>query len=191
MIIGKVPFEDIRVDPKDFEEFRKKTPLGSLPVAEIDGKMVAQSNALLRYFGHLAGLYPKDAFQALLVDQIIDTIIDFNNALSNSGGSTPEEKTIARNETIKIAGERYFGGAQRMIEQIHSGDGKFIFGEKPTTADVAIAGMYLFMRTGFIDYVSYDALDGYTRMKEIFEAVVRIEEVQHYLEQHPVPHVYE
>lgn len=185
-MIGKVPFDDIRIPPEEYGDFRDQTPLGSVPVAEIDGEMVAQSNAILRYFGCITDMYPKDSFKALLTDQIIDTISDFNNPLLGAHGDTDEELKAATEKALNVGGERYFGGAQRMIEKINSGK-KFIFGDEPTIADISVAGSFMLLKSGFVKFAPSDGLDQYTRMKEIYDAIVDIHEVQKYLEKYPLP----
>lgn len=192
MVIGKIPFDDKRVSPKDFPEFRKKTPLSSLPVAEIDGQMVAQSNAILRYFGCLTNMYPEDAKKGLIVDQVIDTVADFSASILRVTGDTEEEKRKARTTAVQTGGERYFGGAQRMVEaqqQKNESEGPYLFGDKPTIADVSIAAMYIFLKTGVLDHIQGDELDSYSTMKKIFKSIIAIPEVVDYLKEHPVPGV--
>ena len=58
--IGGIAFEDDRVPPSDWASRKAQTPFGALPVLEVDGQVVAQSNAINRYVGKLADLYPSD-----------------------------------------------------------------------------------------------------------------------------------
>ena len=74
MVIGGVPFEDDRVKFADWESRKPSTPFGALPVLELDGQTVAQSNGINRYVGKLAGLYPSDAWQAALCDEAMDAV---------------------------------------------------------------------------------------------------------------------
>lgn len=52
---GDVSFEDERIPGEKFikRKMGGKLPFGSLPVMEIDGEMVAESDAMLRYAGKL------------------------------------------------------------------------------------------------------------------------------------------
>jgi glutathione S-transferase len=56
MVIGGVPFEDDRVKFTDWESRKPATPFGALPVLDLDGQTVAQSNGINRYVGKLAAL---------------------------------------------------------------------------------------------------------------------------------------
>ena len=62
--IGGIPFEDDRVAPSDWPARKVNMPFGALPVLEVDGQTVSQSNAINRYVGKLANLYPDDAWEA-------------------------------------------------------------------------------------------------------------------------------
>src|SRR6187401_2623464 len=64
-----IPFEDDRVSPSDWERRKPNTPFGGLPVLEVDGQTLAQSNAINRYVGKITDLYPADPWQAALCDE--------------------------------------------------------------------------------------------------------------------------
>ena len=59
-----------------FAETRQNLRFSSLPVLEIDGTVVTQSNAMARYVGKKAGLYPEDDLQALYCDEALGAIED-------------------------------------------------------------------------------------------------------------------
>ena len=49
---------------------------GQLPVIEVDGVQIAQSNAILIYVGKLAGLYPWDPVLGLQVEEFLSVVDD-------------------------------------------------------------------------------------------------------------------
>lgn len=51
-------------------------PFGMLPVLEIDGQMVAQSNAIARHLARQYGLAGKDEWESLQCDVLVDTLGD-------------------------------------------------------------------------------------------------------------------
>jgi Glutathione S-transferase, N-terminal domain len=83
--IGGIVFEDDRVAASDWERRKAYTPFGALPVLEVDGQIVAQSNAINRYVGKLAALYPSDPWQAALCDE----------AMENRGGHHQQDRCNA------------------------------------------------------------------------------------------------
>src|SRR5882757_4554031 len=72
--IGGIPFEDDRVQSTDWERRKADTPFGALPLLEVDGQILAQSNAINRYVGKLAKLYPSDPWQAALCDEAMEAV---------------------------------------------------------------------------------------------------------------------
>ena len=76
LFIGGIAFEDDRVKPADWARRKSETPFGALPVLEVDGQTVAQSNAINRYVGKLADLYPSDPWQAALCDETMEAVED-------------------------------------------------------------------------------------------------------------------
>jgi glutathione S-transferase len=71
-----IEFEDNRLSFAEFGEMRQSTRFSALPVLEIDGAEVTQSNAISRYVGKLAGLYPTDDLQALYCDEAMGVAED-------------------------------------------------------------------------------------------------------------------
>ena len=61
--IGGVAFEDDRVPPADWLRRKADTPFGALPVLEVDGQIVAQSNAINRYGLRRPGAAHSGPFQ--------------------------------------------------------------------------------------------------------------------------------
>src|SRR3954453_11207441 len=68
--IGGIAFKDDRVPTSEWPRRKPNSPFGGFPVLEVDGEVVAQSNAITRYVGKLADLYPSDPWQAALCDEV-------------------------------------------------------------------------------------------------------------------------
>eukprot|EP01091_Cochliopodium_minus_P021197 TRINITY_DN95_c0_g3_i1.p1 TRINITY_DN95_c0_g3~~TRINITY_DN95_c0_g3_i1.p1 ORF type:complete len:214 (+),score=81.93 TRINITY_DN95_c0_g3_i1:72-713(+) len=77
LFIGGIEFDDERIDFPELQKRKPNLPFGSLPVLTTgEGEIIAQSNAVLRYAGRLAKLYPQDNLQATRVDELIDAVED-------------------------------------------------------------------------------------------------------------------
>ncbi len=96
MHIGGIAFEDRRFAFPEFVEVRKTTPFGQVPTLHVDGVQVTQSDAITRYVGKLTGLYPLDAYQALLCDEVLDVLEDANVKLGTTFGLTSAALKEAR-----------------------------------------------------------------------------------------------
>ena len=64
-------------------------PYGQLPVLEWDGATVSQSMAIARFLAHECGLAGASTLEDALIDETVDVINDFQNALVRLLNITP------------------------------------------------------------------------------------------------------
>ncbi|SEQ48983.1 glutathione S-transferase [Solimonas aquatica] len=155
--IGGVSFEDRRISPKDWAQHRDQMPLQAMPVLEVDGMPVTQSNAIVRYAGKLAGLYPQDALQALLCDELLDASEDLGSRI----GATIQMSDEAQKKNARLALAegaiprhlRYF--AQRL----EAAGGNWFSDQRLTVADIKIFGLVNWLRSGALDHIPKDLVD--------------------------------
>ena len=76
LTLGKIPFEDHRIPMAEFMSAREAFPLRAVPVLEVDGVAITQSNTICRYVGRLAGLYPDTPLAAAHCDEVLDIVED-------------------------------------------------------------------------------------------------------------------
>lgn len=57
-----------------------ETPMGQMPILEIDGIQIGQSVAMARYVASLVGLAGQSDAENLQIDIIVDNIIDFRSS---------------------------------------------------------------------------------------------------------------
>jgi prostaglandin-H2 D-isomerase / glutathione transferase len=98
--IGGIAFEDDRVQTSDWERRKGDTPFGALPVLEVDGQIVAQSNAINRYVGKLADLYPSDPWEAALCDEAMEAVEDITNKIAATLFLPEEQKKAQRKALV-------------------------------------------------------------------------------------------
>jgi len=154
--IGGVAFEDSRFGFADFAEVRKSTPLNQVPTLHVDGVQVTQSDAINRYVGKLAGLYPLDAFQALLCDEVLDAVEDANVKLGTTFGLTGEALKEARTALVNGALPLYLGWLQTQL-QAHGG--QFFADHRLTIADLKVFVFVNGLNSGRLDHVPTDLVE--------------------------------
>ena len=93
--IGGIAIEDDRVPLAEWECRKAGTVFGALPVLEVDGQMLAQSNAINRYVGKLADLYPADPWQAALCDEVLEAVEDIMNQIVATFNLPENQKKVA------------------------------------------------------------------------------------------------
>ena len=154
--MGGSAFEDSRFACADFAEVRKSTPLGQVPVLHVDGVQVTQSDAITRYAGKLAGLYPLDAFQALLCDEVLDGVEDANVKLGTTFGLTGDALKAARTALVNGALPQYLGWLQAQL-QAHGG--QFFADNRLTIADLKVFTFVQGLNSGRLDHVPTDLVE--------------------------------
>jgi glutathione S-transferase len=95
--VGGLEFEDERLNFEQFAKLKDTFPFKQVPILTINENIVvAQSNAILRYVGNLASLYPKnDILEAAFVDQILAHLYDFGTYVRPTYGIQDEKERIA------------------------------------------------------------------------------------------------
>jgi glutathione S-transferase len=163
--IGKVAFEDDFVSPEQFRERRAsgEFPFGGLPVLDVEtatGKYCsAQSNAILRFAGRLAGLYPvDDLIQALKVDEAMDVGEDINQLMGPSlHEKDVQKKMVMRKELAEKTLPEWATYLERLL--ISNGSTGFIVGNALTVADLKLYWIVDWLTSGILDGIPTDLFD--------------------------------
>jgi glutathione S-transferase len=150
LLIGGVAFEDYRFPFGEFAEVRKTTPLNQVPTLQVNGVTVTQSGAIARYVGKLTGLYPEDAFQALLCDEIMDGVEDANIKLGTTFGLTGDDLKKARTDLVDGALTKYLRWLEKQLE---SHGGEFFAASQLTIADLKVFVFVRGLNSGRLDHV--------------------------------------
>ena len=154
--IGGIAFEDSRFAFPQFAEVRKATPFGQVPTLHVDGVQVTQSDAITRYAGKLTGLYPEDAFQALLCDEVLDAVEDVNVKVGTSFGLTGDALKEARTALVNGALTQYLGWLQT---QLLAHGGVFFADNRLTIADLKVFVFVQGLNSGRLDHVPTDLVE--------------------------------
>jgi glutathione S-transferase len=154
--IAGVAFEDKRIPGKDWPGFRDQTPFHAMPVLEVDGKAVTQSNSINRYVGKITGLYPKDDWQALLCDEIMDAAEDISTKIGATIDLKPDEKKKAREELAAGRLTRYL---EQFQARLKAAGGEYFADKRLTVADLKAFMLIRWLRTGVLDHIPKDLVD--------------------------------
>jgi glutathione S-transferase len=171
MVIGGVPFEDDRVKFADWKGRKPSTPFGALPVLDLDGQTVAQSNGINRYVGKLAGLYPSDAWQAVLCDEAMDAVEEIATRVWSTM-SLPADEKKAQRESLAAGPLSY--SLDRLQRRLVARGGEYFADGRLTVADLKVFVWIRHLRSGQLDHVPVDLtervaprlVEHYDRVKE-------------------------
>jgi len=156
MHMGNIAFEDCRISHADFAEVRKSTPFGQLPTLHVDGIQVTQSDAMTRYVGKLAGLYPTDPFQALLCDEVMSAVEDANIKMGPTYSMTGEALKEARTALVNGPLTMYLRWLQSQL-QAHGGE--YFADLRLTIADLKVFAYVRGLNSGRLDHVPTDLVE--------------------------------
>lgn len=145
-----IEFEDHRISFPEFGEMRKNTRFNSVPVLHIDGAEVSQSNAILRYVGKVAGLYPTNELQALYCDEAMDALEDLSHYIVHTFGLEGDALKKARKKLVDGWLSVYVRGLGDLLTR---GGGEFFADGKLTIADLKIFVQTRSLRAGRLDHV--------------------------------------
>ena len=156
MRIAGIAFEDRRIARNDWHALRDKTPYQSLPVLEVDGKVIAQSNTINRYLGKLAGLYPQDDWQAALVDEVMDAVEDITTRIGSTFALEGEAKKKAREA---LAGGSLAHFLRQFEARLKAGGGEWFVENRLTVADLKCYLWVRWLKSGVLDHIPADLVD--------------------------------
>jgi len=151
-----IDFEDHRISFPEFKEMRESTPLNAVPVAEINGVAHTQCNAMNRYFGKLAGLYPSDPWQAFLCDEVLEIIEDASVALSPTIRLQGEKQKKAREE---LAQGLYTRILKTLDKRLQAGGGRYFADGRLTMADIKVFLWIRRLKSGGVEHLPADLPD--------------------------------
>eukprot|EP00929_Paragymnodinium_shiwhaense_P109344 TRINITY_DN75750_c0_g1_i1.p1 TRINITY_DN75750_c0_g1~~TRINITY_DN75750_c0_g1_i1.p1 ORF type:complete len:221 (+),score=68.47 TRINITY_DN75750_c0_g1_i1:103-765(+) len=176
--IGGIDFEDERIQFPQWDALKPTTKYGQLPQMWVDGKLVAQSGAMLRYAGKLGGLIPEDDMKMLAVEEVIGLEEDIGKAVAPSLyiGMRPQvygyPADMPKEEKSKIQlglratlmeGDlpKMLGYLENMLKE--NGTGWFV-GDKPTIADCQVLPRLRHLTKGVLDGIPTTILEPYPEL---------------------------
>lgn len=148
-----IEFEDVRLSFRQFGEMRSTTRFSSVPVLEIDDKVVTQTNAMCRYVGKMAGLYPQDDLQALYCDEAMEAVEDLLHRIVGTFGLEGEALRVAREKLVDGWLSIFLRGLDAILTR---GGGEYFADHRLTMADLKVFVQTRSLTSGKLDYVPAD-----------------------------------
>jgi prostaglandin-H2 D-isomerase / glutathione transferase len=176
--VGGVSFIDDRVPFAAWKERKPHTPFGGLPVLEIDGRSVAQSNGINRYVGKLVGLYPADPWQAARCDETMEAVEDIGMKILATFDLPAAEKK-ARREALVSGPIPFF--LARLQGRLEEQGGRYFADDRLTVADLKVFVWIRHLKSGSLDHVPSDLPDRLVpRLAGHFDRIRSLPEIKAY-----------
>jgi len=151
-----ISFDDVRWDFQEFGARRTEQRFNAIPTLEIDGEMISQSNAIARYVGKMAGLYPEDPMQALYCDEAMGAAEDLNHYVVQTFGLKDDELKQAREILMNGRLTVFVNGFSELLAR---GGGKYMADNRLTIADLKVLTQIKNFRSGNVDHIPADFVD--------------------------------
>lgn len=148
-----IEFEDHRISHQEFMEKKSSYPFDAVPVLEVDGTPITQSNAMCRYAGKQGGLYPTDPLQALYCDEVMGTIEDMTNRVVATFGLEGDALKAARETFTETWLTVYLQG---LDAQLQRGGGEYFADNQLTVADLKVMVGVSWFSSGMLDHIPAD-----------------------------------
>jgi len=157
MAVADLPFEDQRIAMADWPTLKAEMPFRAMPVLEVDGEVITQSNTINRLVGRLTELYPADPWQAAQCDEVMDAVEDIlSRIVATFFIAGEEEKKKARAFLVNGAIPVYLTRLQAYLEQR---GGEYFADNRLTVADLKVFVFLRSLRSGGIEYIPADLID--------------------------------
>ncbi len=168
---GNIPFEDHRISFAEFGQAAKDLPMGAVPVVEIDGTVYTQSNALIRYYGKISGLYPEDAWEAYKCDEVMGATEDLTNKLVQTFGLKDDALLSARQALVKGPITRYL---KLLDSRLSEAGSNYLADNRFTIADLKVFIQLRSLTSGFLDHVPTDTVSSVApRLQDYAESIAK------------------
>eukprot|EP01069_Polyplicarium_translucidae_P004610 Polyplicarium_translucidae@DN2618_c0_g1_i1.p2 len=169
MIAAGVPYEDVIIGFS--EEERQKYPMRQVPVLEVDGKQLCQTEAIIAYLGHVTKMAPTDPWLNAKHSEILGSLSDLFGRLYPSMMESDPEKKKALREVFVTFLKRWLTCMDAIIEKAGTKSG-FAVCEDLTIADASLFHVVKTMKSGVWDDVPADSADNFKHIMRQYNAVL-------------------
>ncbi len=164
LALAGVAFEDDRVARADWPARKPTMPFGAMPVLTVDGKQLAQANAILVYVGRTNGLHPTDPWEAAQHEALMASVEDLRAKVP--GKAATDDETRAAREAFAAG---WLTAWAKTVEGAI--EGPFVSGAAPQVVDVKLYVILRSLASGTYDHIPASFLDAYPKARGLFEAV--------------------
>ncbi|GAB6028478.1 hypothetical protein CHUAL_002637 [Chamberlinius hualienensis] len=174
-----VEYEDVRLEKDNWPEIKPTTPLGQVPILEVDGQVIFQSRAIARFLAREHGLAGSNSIEAARIDGLVDAVYD----LWDHGYKIKFEQDAAKKEelTKKFLGETLPPYLSNITKILTNNGGKFLVGDKLSWADIAVAYALSGLREKF-----ESSLESHDTLKQFSETVLNLPNIKAWIDKRPV-----
>ena len=155
--LANLDWNDNEIDGEEYGRMKHngELPWGMVPILRTADGVLAESAAILRYIGDMAGLTPTDAFLAAKVDEFIDGVEPFSQVLRGTFAiEDVDERTRLRQAVFKEDGE-----GTKNLKLLEEKIAESTTGWVASTSDMNIADLKVFTDLFGLFSGNFDGVD--------------------------------
>ncbi|XP_054708147.1 glutathione S-transferase 1-like [Uloborus diversus] len=134
-----VPYEDVRYDKDKAGDAEKGTPFSTLPVLEVDGRVIAQHQSICRYLARQHGLAGKTELEYAFCDLVMDGLWHMFAKIRRAQihKLSKEERSSIIKTMIAEDVPPYLEGYEKMLKN-RKDENDYIVGKEVTWCDIGL-----------------------------------------------------
>ena len=156
------------------------TPLGQLPLLEVEGRTIAQSLTIARYLARQHGLAGNTDLAAAEADMVIDSLVDMLGPMTSMVREQDEQKKA---DMKKIISEETLPAWLTLLEKLLcQRGGKYFAGDELSWADLAIFNAIDNMQGRLMNF----KMEEYPNLDNLMAMVKSLPNIKKWLAERPV-----
>ncbi|EGD83350.1 hypothetical protein PTSG_03958 [Salpingoeca rosetta] len=178
--LAGVEFADVRVSRDQWCKLKPKCPYGQLPILQVDGQIIAQSSAIIRFVGKKTNLYPEDHMEAARVDEVIGLIEDINWLIIPTIKERDMERKLAmRRELATDLLPRWLA-----VLNCKFSNGYVLGPDRISIADLTAFTLIGWLTMGVMDGIPKTIVDKHANLKALQARIAKQPNLQAYFDKH-------
>nr|UZD11055.1 glutathione s-transferase 5 [Macrocystis pyrifera] len=175
-----LPWEDQRVSKEEFMAMKPSLPYNQLPTLEVDGTLIPQSLAQMRYIGKIGGLYSEDPIEAAFADAAMEAVIDMHFHLRPTvHEQDPTKKMEMRKAMTDTFLPTWLGNLERALK---TAGGSYFAGGKLSIGDIYVVCRLNWLQKGVLDGIPATIVDEYPLLCALIKSVMSEPRIVKYVE---------
>ena len=123
--------------------------MNQVPILIADGKVLTQAATIARFCASLAGMYPKDPWQAAKIDELLDITCELTYKFSPAlPVKDPEKRLELRAKIASVDIPKTLSFIEKQLEENGTG---YCVGAKLTLGDLAVWKLTSWLTAGILD----------------------------------------
>uniref|UniRef100_A0A914WAN0 Uncharacterized protein n=1 Tax=Plectus sambesii TaxID=2011161 RepID=A0A914WAN0_9BILA len=177
--LAGVPYEDIRIEREDWPKHKEEMPWGQMPVMEVDGKKIAQSNAIYQYLAKQFGYNGKSDLEAAEIQELLGSIDDIFSHLRPAFYAKEEEEK--KKLMASISAEHVAPYLDRLEKRLAANGTGYFVGKDLTIADITFMEVLTMLK----EKVAPGLVEKHAKLNEFVDRIKAQPKIKEWIEKRP------